>query len=124
MRRGAPQQPSDLLNHDCLLYTSGARVFDEWGFMKDGVSTPVHVSSKIQINDGMALVAAALAGGGLSLIDRLLVAHELSAGTLVQLLPEYQLRAGQPVYAVYPARPWLARKTSTFVAFLQERLFV
>jgi DNA-binding transcriptional LysR family regulator len=53
-----------------------------------------------------------------------LVAHELATGTLLQLLPDYQLRAGQPVYAVYPARPWLALKTSALVAFLQERLFV
>ena len=123
-RRGTPQVPNDLLNHDCLLYSSSARVFDEWGFTKEGVSTPVRVPSKIQINDGMALAAGAVAGGGLTLIDRLLVGHELANGSLVQLLPEYQLRPGQPVYAVYPARPWLALKTSTFVAFLQERLFV
>jgi DNA-binding transcriptional LysR family regulator len=88
------------------------------------VSTPLRVPNKIQMNDGMALAAAAVAGGGLTLIDRLLVAHELATGSLVQVLPEYQLRPGQPVYAVYPARPWLALKTSTFVAFLQERLFV
>ena len=81
-------------------------------------------AQQIQMNDGMALAAAAVAGGGLTLIDRLLVAHELATGSLVQVLAEYQLRPGQPVYAVYPARPWLARKTSTFVAFLQERLFV
>ena len=123
-RRGTPEQPVDLLHHDCLLYSIGARVFDEWGFTKDGVSTPLRVPSKLQMNDGMALAAAAVAGGGLTLIDRLLVAHELACGSLVPILPEYELRAGQPVYAVYPARPWLARKTSTFVAFLQERLFV
>ncbi|MBP9149159.1 MAG: hypothetical protein KBG00_10300 [Rhodoferax sp.] len=57
-------------------------------------------------------------------IDRLLVAQELADGSLVQLMPDYQSRAGQPVYAVYPARPWLAFMTATFVAFLQERLFV
>lgn len=122
-RRGKPQVPTDLQAHDCLVYSSGARVFDEWWFIKDGISVPVRVPGKIQINDGMALVAGALAGGGLTLIDRLLVAHELAIGSLVPLLLDYQLRAGQPVYAVYPARPWLALKTSTFVAFLQERLF-
>ena len=122
-RRGTPQQPTDLLAHDCLLYSSGARVFDEWSFTKDGVNMPVRVSSKIQINDGMALVAGAVASGGAMVIDRLLVAHELAEGSLIQLLPDYQLRAGQPVYAVYPARPWLAFKTATFVSFLQERLF-
>lgn len=71
----------------------------------------------------MALVAAACAGGGAVLIDRLLVAQELAGGVLVPLLANYSLRPCQPVYAVYPARPWLAFKTATFIAFLQERLF-
>jgi DNA-binding transcriptional LysR family regulator len=124
-RRGTPHTPADLLAHDCLVYTSAARVFDEWGFLQDGVALPpLRVPARLQINDGMALVAAAVAGGGVLIIDQLLVQHELAQGSLVPLLPEYQLRAGQPVYAVYPARPWLAFKTATFIAFLQERLFV
>jgi DNA-binding transcriptional LysR family regulator len=122
-RAGTPQTPDELRHHDCLVYTSGARVFDEWSFSKDGMATPLRAPARLQINDGMALVAAACAGGGVLVIDRLLVGHELADGTLVQLLPDYQLRAGQPVYAVYPARPWLAFKTATFIAFLQERLF-
>lgn len=122
-RCGMPRVPSDLLEHDCLLYSKGAQVFDEWSFSKNGEAAVVRVPSKIHINDGMSLAAGAVAGGGVAVIDRLLVAHELDDGSLVQLLPDYQLRAGQPVYAVYPARPWLALKTSTFVAFLQERLF-
>lgn len=124
-RRGTPRTPADLLSHDCLVYTSGARVWDEWGFLQDGVALPpMRVPARLQINDGMALVAAAVAGGGVLVIDRLLVQHELAQGSLVPLLPDYQLRAGQPVYAVYPARPWLAFKTATFIAFLQERLFI
>jgi DNA-binding transcriptional LysR family regulator len=122
-RRGTPGSPADLLAHDCLVYSNRARVFDEWNFSKDGVKTPVRVQSRIQINDGMALVAGAVAGGGVMVIDRFLVAHELADGSLVQLLADYQLGDGQPIYAVYPARPWLAFKTATFVAFLQERLF-
>ena len=123
-RRGTPLEPNDLLNHNCLLYASGARVFDEWSFTKDGISTALRVPSSIQINDGMALVAAAVAGGGAMVIDRLLAAQELADGTLVQLLPDYSLRPGQPVYAVYPARSWLAFKTATFLAFLPEGLLV
>ena len=123
-RAGTPVLPEDLNAHECLVYASGARVFDEWGFMRDGTTTLIRVQSKIQINDGMALVAAACAGGGVLAIDRLLVSQELANGTLVQILPHYPMRSGQPVYAVYPARPWLAFKTATFIAFLQERLFV
>ena len=54
---------------------------------------------------------------------RLLVADELASGALVELLPGWRLPAGPPLYAVYPARQWLALNTATFVAFLQERLF-
>lgn len=57
------------------------------------------------------------------MIDRLLVEPELASGVLVELLPDYRLAAGPPVYAVYPARKWLPLKTKAFVAFLQERLF-
>lgn len=123
-RAGTPQQPAELARHDCLLYTSGGRVFDDWAFTLAGVTTPVQVRGKLQINDGLSLVAAAVAGGGVMLIDRLMVTQELASGALVELLPQYSLRPGQPIYAVYPARPWLARKTATFIAFLQERLFV
>jgi len=122
-RRGVPTVPNDLLQHDCLVYASGARAFDEWGFVRDGNTTMVQVQGRIQIDDGMALVAAAREGGGMLLIDSLMVADELAHGELVTVLPEYSFRAGQPVYLVYPARSWLAYKTSVFIAFLQERLF-
>lgn len=122
-RRGVPGEPTELLQHDCLVYASGARVFDEWGFVRDGHTTMVQVQGRIQIDDGLALVAAARAGGGVLLIDSLMVADELARGDLVRVLPEYGFRAGQPIYLVYPARSWLAYKTSVFIAFLQERLF-
>ena len=122
-RAGVPAIPEDLQHHDCLIYASQGRVFDEWGFSKDGETTVLRVNGKIQINDGMALVSAACAGAGVLGIDRLMVAHEMAAGTLVPVLTGYSLRAGEPVYAVYPARPWLALKTATFVNFLQEKLF-
>jgi DNA-binding transcriptional LysR family regulator len=123
-RRGVPREPNDLLQHDCLLYSNGARVFDEWGFARDGATTIVQVHGRIQIDDGLALVAAAKAGGGLILIDNLMVAEELARGELVPVLREYKFRPGQPIYLVYPARSWLAHKTKVLIEFLQERLFV
>ena len=83
----------------------------------------VQVQGRIQIDDGMALVAAAKACGGFLLIDSLMVADELARGDLVKVLPEYSFRPGQPIYLVYPARSWLAHKTKVLIEFLQERLF-
>lgn len=123
-RAGTPATPEDLLRHACLLYSSGGRVFDEWTFLQGEAVKQVRVHGPLQINDGMALVAAACAGAGILLMDRLMVARELAQGELLELLPDYRLRPGFPIYAVYPARDWLALKTAAFVAFLQERLFV
>jgi DNA-binding transcriptional LysR family regulator len=53
-----------------------------------------------------------------------LVEPELASGELVELLPAYRLPAGPPLYAVYPARQWLALNTATFVEFLLSRRFV
>lgn len=125
-RAGVPRDPEALQQHQCLVYATPGRVFDSWS-LEHAVTAErsvVQVPHRLQINDGMALVAAACAGGGVLLIDRWLVRDELASGALVPVLEEYLLRSGQPIYAVYPARPWLAFKTATFIAFLQERLFV
>lgn len=122
-RAGTPKTPADLAQHNCLLYISGTTVRDEWTFRKGAATTPIRASGNIKMNDGMALAASACAGAGITVLDRLLVEPELASGILVELLPDYRLAAGPPVYAVYPARKWLPLKTKTFVAFLQERLF-
>lgn len=122
-RAGTPKTPADLAQHNCLLYISGTAVRDEWTFRKGTATTPIRASGNIKMNDGMALAASACAGAGITVLDRVVVEPELASGVLVELLPDYRLAAGPPVYAVYPARKWLPLKTKAFVAFLQERLF-
>ena len=105
-----------------LLYANGGRVFDEWTFIgADGPYT-VRVNGPLQINDGGALVQAAAAGVGILRIPRALVKEEMARGELVQVLADCALPPGSPIYAVYPARDFLALKTSAFIAFLQGRL--
>ena len=120
-RAGVPLAPEDLMQHDCLLWTRDNRVYDEWPFTRDGVTTRVRVQGRIHVNDGMALAATACAGAGVAVLDRLLVEQELRGGDLVELLPDYALSRGPSIYAVYPARQWLALNTATFVEFLVNR---
>ncbi len=121
-RFGAPATPQALKDHACLCYTSGARVFDEWTFVGSEGQYKVRVDGPVQINDGGALVTMAVEGGGIALTSRRMVRHELARGELVELLADYPLLAAPPIFAVYPARDWLAPKTSAFIAFLQEAL--
>lgn len=123
-RAGTPLEPADLAAHNCIIFVSGSTVWDTWSFTKNGEQYPVRATGSIRVNDGMALAAIACTGAGVTVLDRLLVAPELASGALVELLPDYRLNPGPAIYAVYPARKWLALNTTTFVEFLQERLFV
>ncbi len=121
-RAGAPATPQQLKDHACLCYAVGGRVFDEWTFVGNEGQYKVRVDGPVQINDGGALVTTALAGGGIALTSLRMVTGELARGELVALLPDFPLLPAPPIFAVYPARDWLAPKTSAFVAFLQEEL--
>jgi DNA-binding transcriptional LysR family regulator len=121
-RAGTPQTPEQLRDHACVLYANGGKVYDEWTFLGAEGPYKVRVTGAIQINDGGALVTAATAGAGVLMIPRQLVAEELARGDLVPVLRDCQLPPGSPIYAVYPARDWLALKTSAFIGFMQERM--
>ena len=120
-RAGTPQTPEDLSQHNCLLFLSGSTVWNEWSFSDGATSVSISAQGSIRMNDGMALAASACTGAGITVLDRLMVDQELTSGALVELLPAYRLNSGPSIYAVYPARKWLARKTTAFVAFLQEK---
>jgi DNA-binding transcriptional LysR family regulator len=121
-RAGTPQTPAQLSDHACLVYANGGRTFDEWTFAGSPDPYKVKVSGAIQINDGGALVTAACCGAGILLIPRKVVAEELVRGELVEILQNWPVPPGSPIYAVYPARDWLALKTSAFIGFMQERM--
>ena len=88
-RKGQPQSPAELLEHDCLvLTTTGTR----WEFQGPQGLVGVDVRSKLKSNDGKALCEAALAGQGIALLADYLVAPALQSGQLQELLPELQLQ--------------------------------
>lgn len=120
-RAGMPQRPEDLRQHACLLYTQAGRVWNEWHLGGPGGPHKIAVQGPLQVNDGSALVSAACAGCGILSIGHLLVRDELADGLLQAVLPDYPSLAGAPIYAVYPARDLLARKTAAFVDFLVEK---
>jgi len=125
-RAGWPDTPEALAAHEGVLWTREGRVYDEWSFTADTTgagTTRVRMQGRIRVSDGPSLVAFACAGAGVTVISRLLVADELASGALVELLPGWRLPAGPPLYAVYPARQWLALNTATFVEFLLARCF-
>lgn len=88
-RRGTPQHPSELLEHDVLGY-SLLSMGDQRSF--DGPEGPmtVKVQPRIWTNNGDPRVAAAVQGTGIQLQPTFLVARELASGELVEVMPKYR----------------------------------
>ncbi|WP_437288935.1 LysR family transcriptional regulator [Sorangium sp. So ce406] len=100
-RRGRPEQPGDLLGHDCLRYLH-LRVEDEWRFYGASGRIAVPVTGPLTANNGTALREAAVAGVGLAVLPRFMVDEDLRVGRLVALLERFAPRP-MGVYAVHAA---------------------
>jgi DNA-binding transcriptional LysR family regulator len=115
-----PQVPSDLIRHNCLIYTYAASQ-RAWRFVdRAGREEVVRISGRFLANNGDALLALARRDVGIVLAPSFMVDDDIAAGRLVQLLPSYATPQ-IPLQAVYPHSQGLSAKTRTFIDFLAER---
>lgn len=115
---GRPAQPQDLKQHNCVQFTLSGHA-NRWTFARAGRSVAVPIDGRYKVSSSIAVRDALLAGFGVSLVPRIYVEQELTAGRLEAVLEDWEADR-TPVYAVYPSRH-LAAKTRAFVDFLLER---
>lgn len=121
-RRGTPQTPAELTGHDCLHYSYDA-AGRSWRFRDaNRGETSVEIGGRVEMNNGDALAALAIAGHGLCLLPTFIIGDALADGRLVSLLPGWQDAADMSLHVVYQDRRNLAPKVRAFVDFLAERL--
>lgn len=110
---------ADLTEHGVVAYTNFSSGND-WLFQGPRGPESVRTRSVVRCNNGDTCRSIALAGGGISLQPSFMVAEDLRAGELVEILPEYQsIELG--IYVVYPSRKHLPPKVRVLVNFLVER---
>lgn len=115
-QHGTPATPSDLVQHNCLVYTAAARP-SEWNLTgPDGSQQAVAVRGTLQANTNIALRAAAVAGVGIVNAAAFILREELARGTLVEVLPGYTPKPRE-LYALYPQNRYLSPKVRAFVDY-------
>ncbi|MCK5932697.1 MAG: LysR family transcriptional regulator [Fulvimarina manganoxydans] len=98
-RRGRPREPADLLQHDCLLYTSVNAL--DWKFRSGKRWVSVRPSGRLRADNGEATVQFAVAGLGIANAPDFIVSQDLRSGALEVVLPEYPT----PEFGIYVLRP-------------------
>jgi DNA-binding transcriptional LysR family regulator len=87
-RKGTPVQAADLIDHDCLVFTtSGSR----WEFHSPQGQVGVDVRPKLKTNDGVALSKAAISGLGIAVLADYLASPAIASGALVEICPVLKL---------------------------------
>ena len=119
-QHGTPKVPRDLYQHNCLHYRNSQSAFNIWRFIGPEGEENITIQGSICINDSTALVQAAEEGQGIVWVDKNSLGDALEKKRLVQVLDNYSLGSGYPIYALYPARRHLPAKTRVFVDFLSE----
>jgi DNA-binding transcriptional LysR family regulator len=118
-RHGRPEHPADLAQHNCLGY-SYRTAGDEWRFDGPDGSIAIQLKEMLRVNNGDALCAAAVAGGGIAVLPTFIAGSDIIAGRLITILTQYRIPE-IAIYALYPPGRHLSVKVRSFVDFLVPR---
>lgn len=119
-RRGVPEHPKQLLDHDCVRYPApSSGTLERWSFAKDGEELGIAVSGRLVVNDSEALVHAALDGVGIVYTISGDAAGLVRAGKLIRILPDWSPEL--PGFRFYhPSRQRAFPSLRALLAFVRE----
>lgn len=120
-RRGTPQTPEDLHNHNCLNF-SFRRSEPVWPFRKDGVDYSLKVRGAIEANSGDTLGQLALDGVGIARVGDFSLGNTIAEGRLVPVLQAFNPGDREVFHAVFVGGVGLPARTRVFVDYLVECL--
>ena len=118
-------RPEDVARHEALVTTLQPGATWHFRQRRNGQFCSVKVSGRIRLNDSEALHTCALAGLGVAVLPTWLVHDDLSRGSLVALLRDWD--AGimsdfdRAIWVVYPPKKIVSPKVRAFIGFFEHR---
>ena len=119
-QHGEPESPTDLINHECLIYSDNP-VPENWEFKHKGEYFEQRVRGSTKANNGELLTAFAVAGLGITLQPAFLVEDYLKSGELIRVLETYEPRP-RVVFAVYPSIRHIPAMVRIFTDFIAAEM--
>lgn len=122
-RQGLPEAPEDLVQHQLLLFLNAApRELTGGPERRSCTFPPPAATSRVICDDGAAMRRAAEAGAGICMSSMWSVHQELAKGTLVRVLPDYEVDEQSAIWLVYPKSNALTAKVRVFIDYLLEKI--
>ena len=112
-RKGVPQTPADLLEHDAIIYDQSAGG-EAWRFQRGTSETSVHMQRRFILSSAEGVRAAVVAGQGFAISSRWMFAPELASGAVVSVLDEWTLPS-LDLWVIYPSGRLTSTKARAFL---------
>jgi DNA-binding transcriptional LysR family regulator len=120
-RRGMPQSPQDLMQHDALLILSRTGKPQRWSLTRGEAHWEDCPPARAIVNSPGVLLRLACAGGGIVAIADEFAAPHLQNGELTPVLPDWTL-PDVSAWAVFPGRRLMPRRTRVFLDAMDHYL--
>ncbi len=119
-RRGCPQVPADLAQHDTLCF-SHLSSGDQWNFRsRTGQAAEIRLRPRLHASNGDMLCELAAGGAGIINEPDFMVERHIAAGRLVPILTDWDSESFN-VFALYLSRKYLSAKVRVFIDHLQRK---
>lgn len=115
-RRGAPERPQDIVQHDVIRF--GGLGGGRWEF---GADHAINVAPRLAVTTAEAAIDAVASGLGITRVLSYQAVDALARGSLVQVLEQYG-REEIPVHLLYPGGAHPPPKLRAYVDFAVPRL--
>jgi DNA-binding transcriptional LysR family regulator len=119
-RHGTPSAPGDLGRYTCLINSRFAG-HPNWRLESDNGAASVRVQSWLTSDESDSLLAAAVAGLGITVCATWLCARERQSGELVHVLPQWHYRTPGDIHLVRPSARYTPAKTRIFADWIAAK---
>jgi len=120
--KGTPNNPEDLINHQCIRYSYSR--WKDWFLMAEQ-RIKLTIKKAISVNSVNGQKQLILNDTGLALMPFWAVKDELKSGSICQVMPEHIFSPYEELsatYAIYLKRDLISPKTRAFLDFLNENI--
>jgi DNA-binding transcriptional LysR family regulator len=91
-------------------------------FVRSSASARGGAGCRVVVDDGLSLKIATISGAGISMNSLWSAHREIAGGSLVRVLPDYQIDDQAALWLVYPKSNVLTAKMRVFIDFLLDRI--
>lgn len=120
-QHGRPLTPTDLQNHNCIVFED----FRHLIFTDAEMSQEVSIEGNVVTNTVPVMLSAVQQHIGITVLPDLLVNHLLESGEIIDLMPEAEIEIRDlpinQVFAMYSNRKHLPAKVRAFLDFFRPR---